>query len=122
MELWSHLVVNTLLQAPQMQDCPEGPRELLPHGSRVCVWVQGQPFLSWATAWLRLGVGIGGEQGAPENGSHAGPGQQPLHKGKILASQGSLNQRRHPHSHWLKKREVIFHNFCKYIHSWWPPR
>lgn len=43
-------------------------------------------------------------------------------KEKFWQAKGSLNQRRHPHSHWLKKREVIFHNFCKYIHSWWPPR
>lgn len=30
-----HLVVNTLLQAPQMQDCPEGPR--VPHTAVVFV-------------------------------------------------------------------------------------
>lgn len=55
------LVVNVLPQAPQAQDCPEGPRAL-PHGSRVCVWVQGPPFLSWATTWLRSrGGGWGGE-------------------------------------------------------------
>lgn len=32
-------------------------------------------------------------------------------KEKFWQAKGSLNQRRHPHSHWLKKREVIFHNF-----------
>ena len=110
------LVVNVLPRAPQAQDCPEGPRAL-PHGSCVCVWVQGPPFLSWGA---RVGDGAG-SPGASGNRGRTGPGQL-LHKGKILVSQGSLNQRRRPHTHWLKKREVIFHNFCKYIHSWWLSR